>query len=256
MMNFRRGLAAILICATVLGALRCTRDPRPPQPNAAQRVIDEAIAAHGMDRLDNFSASFRFRERQYTIERSQDGRFVYTRNFVDTLGASVIDSLTNDGLLRYVDGELFQVTDEDRVAYANSVNSVRYFFMLPYGLNDPAVQSELLSPTTIAGQAYNRLKVTFAPEGGGTDFDDVYHYFFNQETEELDYLAYAFEVNDGGIRFREAINRRRVGGVLIQDYSNYGVDGEDRDLADIDRRFENGELPLLSVIENTEVVIE
>jgi hypothetical protein len=208
-----------------------------------------------MESLDRLTATFVFRDRRYGIE-TEGGRFRYTRDFTDTLGRSIHDELTNAGLSRTTEGKLTALSVKDSLAYAESVNSVRYFFMLPYGLYDPAVNADLLPSTTIGGTPYDRVRVSFDEAGGGVDFDDIYHYFFNRETGELDYLAYSFSANDGGIRFRKAINKRRVKGVLLQDYINYGVNGRDRDLVDIDRRYENGELPELSRILSEQVRID
>jgi hypothetical protein len=241
-------LSLLLVCCG--GA-----DEEAAGQSTAVAVIDRAVTAHGMEGLERLSASFRFRDIDYGIEMD-DGQFSYTRAFTDSLGRSVRDELTNRGLRRRLDGEVARLSPKDSSAYAESVNSVRYFFLLPYGLHDPAVMAELLEPATIRGQPYDRVRVTFAEEGGGTDHDDVYHYFFNRESGELDYLAYSFEANEGGIRFREATNKRRVAGVLVQDYINYGTNGADRDLSDIGRRFETGELPELSRITNAGVRID
>ena len=241
----------------LLCLLSCASDVVPADPgeqSGAGAVIDRAIVAHGMEELERSAMSFTFRDRTYGISLD-DGAYTYTRAFTDSTGAAVRDVLTNEGLLRYRNDSLLTLSAKDSAAYANSVNSVRYFFLLPYGLHDPAVHTRLLDTVAINGTGYDRIEVTFDAEGGGRDHDDVYHYFFNRDNGELDYLAYTFAVEDGGLRFREAVNKRRVGGVLVQDYVNYGVDGADRDIDVVARRFRAGELPELSVIENTEVSI-
>ena len=238
-----------------------TCDPAPPEtrtvePRTAQQIIERAIGAHGMEGWDTLAhIAFSFRDRLYTVDK-QGGTYTYTRAFTDSTGSAVRDILTNQGLQRYRDGQLAPLTPEDSTAFVGSVNSVRYFFMLPYGLQDPAVNAELRDTVTIAGRVYDRLKVTFDREGGGTDYDDEYNYLFNRENGELDYLAYNFAVEEGGLRFRQAINKRRIGGVLVQDYVNYGVDGDDRAIDPAVDRYLSGELPELSRIENREVRIE
>ncbi|WP_157975890.1 DUF6503 family protein [Lewinella sp. IMCC34191] len=232
----------------------CAPSPEKAEPSVTE-VLDHAIRAHGMEAIDSIQLAFTFRERDYTIEL-EGGKYLYTRSFTDSLGQPVRDELSNAGLVRYRHDSLQPLTAKDSAAYAGSVNSVRYFFLLPYGLRDPAVIAELLDTVDIRGRAYNQVRVTFEEAGGGEDFEDVYHYFFNDDTGELDYLAYTFEAEDGGIRFREAINKRRVNGILVQDYINYGLDGDDRDIASIARRFEAGELPELSRIENTAVRVQ
>ncbi|PPK86355.1 hypothetical protein CLV84_3281 [Neolewinella xylanilytica] len=223
--------------------------------NPEAKVLARAVRAHGMEGFDSVQIHFTFRERDYGIEQ-RNGRFTYTRTFADSLGNAVRDVLTNEGLVRYRNDSVQTLTSKDSAAYAASVNSVRYFFVLPYGLSDPAVQARLLDTATIAGRAYDRVRITFDEEGGGEDHEDVYHYFFNQVTGELDYLAYTFEADEGGIRFREAVNKRRVDGVLVQDYVNYGLDGDDRGIDRIAERFLAGELPELSRIQNAAVRIQ
>ncbi|CAH1000510.1 hypothetical protein LEM8419_01663 [Neolewinella maritima] len=249
-----------LVSLALLGLL-CTCGPAPADAEqevvTAEGLIDRAIQAHGMERWDSLvSARFVFRERTYSVDNRQ-GRFAYTRTFLDSSGLTVRDTLSNDGLIRDQAGIRIPLSTKDSAAYAGSVNSVRYFFMLPYGLQDPAVRATLLDTVTIDDGLYHRVEVRFDEEGGGDGFDDVYHYFFRDDTGELDYLAYTFSDDDGGLRFRKAINKRRVGGVLVQDYINYGVDGQDdRAIDDVDERYRRGELPELSQIINTEVRIE
>ena len=229
----------------------------PPAAPTAEDVIRRAIDVHGGTAYDSLSLSFDFRNRSYAIDR-RGGRYRYERSFSDTLADGTVeivtDRLDNDRLLRYRDGRPQELSAKDSSAYAESVNSVRYFFMLPFGLLDPAVNRELLDTVTIRRQPYVLVRVTFDETGGGTDFQDVYHYYFHLYDHTLDYLAYSFLVNDGGIRFREAVNRRRAGPLLIQDYVNYGLN-ETTDLTDVAGRFERGELRRLSTIENRNVVL-
>lgn len=89
--------------------------------------------------------------------------------------------------------------------YYNSVNSVHYFAYLPQGLNDKAVQKELLGEVVLKGEPYYKVRVTFAQEGGGNDYEDVFIYWFHKQKFTMDYLAYEFHVDGGGMRFREAV---------------------------------------------------
>ena len=254
-----RSLLAAVVLAPL--ALLCTCGPAPTaaqevETKTAEQLIERAISAHGMDGWDTLArVAFTFRDRLYTIDK-KDGAFTYTREFTDSTGSAIQDILTNEGLRRMRDGQADRLTTEDSTAYVGSVNSVRYFFMLPYGLRDPAVNAELLDSVTIEGRVYDRLKVTFDRTGGGVDFDDEYIYLFDRKSGQLDYLAYNFAAEEGGLRFRKAINKRRVAGVLIQDYVNYGTDGQDRDIDPVVDRYLAGELPELSRIQNTEVRID
>jgi hypothetical protein len=81
----------------------------------------------------------------------------------------------------------------------------------------------------------------------------VYIYWFHATRHTLDYLAYSFLVNNGGARFREAIQPRVVSGVLFLDYINYKPTSETYALATLDSLFEAGQLEVLSRIENLEI---
>lgn len=211
-------------------------------------TINRAIQHHYGDYYDNADVEFDFRDKHYTI-RKNGGDYTYTRSFGDTT-----DIVTNEGFSRTIGGAPVDLTEKKANTYANSVNSVRYFFMLPYGLNDPAVKKERVGKTMIKGQHYHILRVTFTEEGGGDDFDDVYYYYFHAREGHLDYLAYSFVVDGGGVRFREAINQRRVEGLLVQDYINYKPIDE-AEVSDLAGLLETGGLQELSRIENENVVV-
>ena len=114
-----------------------TSDPK------AQKIVDAAIDAHGSDLLDNTKVSFVFRDRKYIALRD-GGKFQYERIFTDSTGNNVRDVLSNEGFYRETNGDKTELPEERVKAFSNSVNSVIYFGLLPYFLNDQAVQKELL----------------------------------------------------------------------------------------------------------------
>ena len=261
------------LTATILACMACSgnkSDKKIEEPKSeVQRIVDEAIAFHGMEPLDDAELSFVFRNMFYTYEK-HNGMYQYTRSqVVDSTQTTVYDIMNNDGLVRLINpditelvtevgplvGDTAQITDERRAAYTRSVNSVIYFFLLPYGLNDPAVIKELMPETTIKGKPYYEVKITFQQEGGGEDFDDTFLYWFDKEDYSMDYFAYLYHTDGGGMRFREAINPRRVNGMLIQDYINLKPENEDIDIMTIDELYEAGELKVLSEIINEQVEI-
>lgn len=188
-----------------------------------QYIIDQAILAHGGKAYDPSSIAFTFRDRQYTATRN-GGQFTYTRSFADSTG-QIKDVLNNDGFTRYINDEAVSLSEEWKGRYSASVNSVIYFALLPYGLNDAAVHKTYIKEEMVKGQPYNVIKVTFQEEGGGEDFEDVFYYWIHQKNRTMDYLAYSYDERDGkGIRFREAINPRTVQGIRMQDYINYKPD--------------------------------
>ncbi|MEM7655372.1 MAG: DUF6503 family protein [Bacteroidota bacterium] len=221
----------------------------PPQEalSPAQQLVNEAIEAHGGATYEAFALEFQFRDKRYRGTRN-GGKFQYERLFEQGEDA-VRDVLTNDSFERYLNGTLVDVPDTMAAKYANSVNSVWYFALLPYGLNDGAVNKQLLGRSEIKGINYHKLQVDFEEEGGGKDFDDVFVYWIHPETKRVDYLAYEYHTDGGGIRFREAYHSRMVEGILLQDYVNYKAKPEKVELLDIETAFQAGELQELSRIE-------
>ncbi len=224
----------------------------PEQPDA-QQIIDQAIAAHGGEKYNKGVITFRLRDRQYRVLRD-GGAYVYSRTFQDSTGQRVHDVLRNSGFSRTINDAAAEVTDEKKQAYSNSINSVVYFALLPYALNDAAVRKQYLGEATVKGQPYHKIKVTFAQEGGGQDYQDEYVYWFHQQNHTMDYLAYSFKEDGGGTRFREAVNPRTVGGIRFQDYINYTTK-EQAPLERYDELFEAGKLEKISDINLEEIQV-
>lgn len=220
----------------------------------AQQIVDRSIEAHGGNLFESSKISFDFRERNYEIYKTAS-KFEYIRIFTDSTGL-VRDVLNNDGFVRTIDGE--EVTlPEDRVrAFTNSVNSVAYFTFLPYGLNDAAVYKSLLAETEIEGKKYHSLKVTFSENGGGEDFDDIFIYWINQQTNLVDYMAYSYHTDGGGVRFRKAIRKHEVEGLIIQDYENYKPENKNTPVEEMVKLFKEGKLELLSEITLENLMVE
>lgn len=226
-----------------------------PTPTA-QEVVDNAIEFSGTTKLKNASASFTFRGIPYSYS-NLNGVFEYKRLQLDSIGNEVEDVLNNEGLIRYINKEVSPITEERRAAYTSSVNSVIYFAFLPGSLNDAAVYKTYVGEVEIKNKIYHKIKVTFNPDGGGEDYEDVFYYWFDREDYSMDYLAYSYNEEDGkGLRFREAYNSRTINGVIIQDYVNYKPTIENQDLALIDEAFKNEQLVKLSVIELEEVSLK
>ncbi|WP_109832977.1 DUF6503 family protein [Reichenbachiella versicolor] len=235
----------LLLLITVLAAC---------EYNDPQQIVDDAIYAHGLNDLSNQSCEFEFRGKQYSRSMQNNGT-VYTRSFSDSTGV-VSDSLINhDQFVRYIDDSLVNVSSLWAKRYSSSINSVLYFFQLPYGLNDQAVIKEFVEQNILNGIGYNKVKITFKQDGGGEDYEDEFLYWFNAKTNELDFMAYAYATNGGGIRFREAINKRRIDGHLFQDYINYKPASKEITLTELDDLFEQGELIEVSRIINENIKI-
>jgi len=252
----------------------------------ANTIINRAIEVAGGEKYIDAEIVFDFRDKQYTAIRKNE-IYQYEREFKDATQV-IRDVLNNEGFKRFVNTEEIVVADSMSVKYAASVNSVHYFALLPYGLNDAAVIKENLGSVSIKGKNYHKIKVTFQQEGGGEDFEDVflywvnikgknYHkikvtfqqegggedfedvflYWVNTETYTVDYLAYSYQEDSGvGIRFREAYNVRTINGLRFVDYNNFKPKEESLNLLDTDKAFEAGNLKLLSKIELKNITVK
>ncbi len=245
-LNIRELPILSLILASFFPA--CQKDS-----DKAQRIIDQALRTHGVDKLEKDSVRFTFRDHRYLHYRD-NGRFHYERWPLDT-GKDYRDVLANDGFTRYRNGEAVDLKKVDSSAYANALNSVIYFAFLPYRLNDPAVIKEYEGMDSIEGKAYERVRVTFQKEGGGADHKDIFMYWFRKKDARMDFLAYRYFREGGGIRFREAFDRRRINGLLIQNYHNHKAP-EGTALKELDELWSKGELEKVSEIRTEKVVWE
>nr|WP_042245677.1 DUF6503 family protein [Jejuia pallidilutea] len=219
----------------------------------AQDIIDKAITVHCNGNCEKSTVTFKFRDKIYKSIKA-DGLYQCERKFSDSIN-KIKDVLSNTGFKRYINDSLVKLPDTLATTYANSVNSVHYFAQLPYGLNAPAAKKELLGETTIKGKMYYEIGVTFREEGGGSDYEDTFVYWINKADFSLDYLAYSFAENGGGIRFREAYNKRIINNITFLDYNNYKPETKDVDLKDLDTLFEAGKLQFVSKIETEDVKV-
>jgi len=219
-----------------------------------QEIIDRAILEVGGNRIKKSKIEFDFRDMTYCAVRN-DNEFKLERMSRKDSEVTT-DILTNSYFIRIKNEKDIELADSIKLKYSNSVNSVHYFSVLPYGLNDGAAKKRLLGETTIKGIPYYKIEVTFEEEGGGTDFDDIFVYWVNQIDFQVDYLAYEFHVDGGGARFREAKNMRRINGVLFADYNNYKPMENGISVYDLDSLFENSRLDLLSSIELKNIKVE
>jgi hypothetical protein len=225
-----------------------------PKELPTQEIINKTIDAYGGEKVFNSLIEFDFRDKHYTA-KYHNYRFSLKRVFSDSTG-HIIDELNNDGFTRLRNDSLITLDEEWTGKYSRSVNSVIYFFRVPFILNDEAVQPELIGTAELKGKSYYKIRVSFTEEGGGEDFDDTFVYWIDKETYFIDYLAYSYSTDGGGKRFREAINPREVNGFRAVDYINY----EPKDLAiaieDYDTYFHKGGMKELSRIINENVSIE
>lgn len=224
------------------------------QRSEAQKIVDLAIEAHGGKAYAESEIEFDFRNIHYQIFKTNEA-FEYSREFQDSLG-QIKDVLNNSGFVRTINGTQIDTLTEERIgAFSRSVNSVAYFAFLPYGLNDPATIKSYLGKTMLNGEAYHLIKVTFEQEGGGEDFDDIFLYWIGVEDYFVDFMAYSYHTDGGGVRMREVTEIQEVGGIRFQNYLNFKPKDKDTPVDQMQALYESGELELLSEInlENIEV---
>ncbi|MEX2594119.1 MAG: DUF6503 family protein [Anditalea sp.] len=215
----------LLLVTLLAGLVSCQPSIDKQEEKAAskaQEIITSAIETHGGKLYGNVLLSFDFRDRHYTAFR-KNGQYVYTLEFTDPTG-QVKDVLDNEGFYREINGSKVELPEEKENAYANSVNSVIYFALLPHGLNDAAVNKEYLGETTIHDQPYHKIKITFDQEGG--------------------------------LRFREAHNVRNINGIMFSDYINYESASDTTTLDKLDMAFKNSGLKNLSSIDLKNITVK
>lgn len=220
----------------------------------AKSIVDKAIEASQTNKLSQAKLTFNFRGRTYTADR-KNGNFTLAR-ITKSDTATITDVLSNTGFQRLLNNKPIQIPDSMAVKYSESVNSVHYFSVLPFGLNDAAVNKKRLEDVTLKGKEYFKIEVTFDQEGGGVDFEDVFVYWINKESFHIDYLAYLFHVNGGGVRFREVSKEHIIQGIRLVDYHNYKPNHSSVNLRMMGKAFENGELTKVSEINLENIKIE
>ncbi|GAB3218426.1 hypothetical protein J0A67_02715 [Algoriphagus aestuariicola] len=217
------------------------------QRSKAQKIVDESIAAHGGAAFENSLIEFDFREIHYTIFKTPTA-FEYIREFSDSTG-SVKDVLNNSGFTRMVNGVKIDTLTQERIgAFSRSVNSVAYFAFLPYGLNDEAAVKSYLGETKINGKKYEMVKVTFVPEGGGEHFEDEFLYWFGKEDHLMDFMAYSYHTDGGGVRMREVSSVAEFGGIRFQNYLNLKPQDKETPVEKMQELYLAGKLEKLSEI--------
>lgn len=219
---------------------------------SAIAYIEASVEAHGMTEFNKKSIDFQFRNYRYTQRQDNQG-LIYTRRKNTT--PEVLDLLhSKNSFQRTLSNEKVVLADSIALVYSESVNSVLYFFRLPFSLKDRGSIKILMNTKQIKGKSYQKIGVHFTSENGGIDYQDTFRYWFDEQTKTLDYLAYEYTTDAGGIRFRVAINRRKIAGVVFQDYENYKAP-INTPLDDLPKIYEKGELELLSPIANDSLTL-
>ncbi len=238
-MNYYKifGLGLVLISLSWMG---CSNTPE------AKDIIAESIAAHGGKNYEDIDVRFIFRKDTLSITL-KGGTYLYTRTYADSTGNHFADTLSNTGFIHTKNGGLLILNADSTASLTEKLNSIVYFVLLPYRLQDASVQPRFAGTTNILGAEHKKIEVRFIKQHGGKDYTDTYCYWINNKTHLVDYLSYS----NGGTRFRKAVNRKTVQGILFQDYENYVFADSTLPPIQADTLFAKGKASLLSNISNT-----
>lgn len=215
-----------------------------------ENIIALSITAHGGDRYDEASFRFLFRDKVYQFINFGK-QYEYSRQQI-LKGDTILDVLSEQNFQRIINGKPVTTKETESIIYSESINSVIYFATLPHKLVDKSVIKNYKGQNTIKNVLYDVVKISFNEEGGGKDYDDIFYYWLNAETHQIDYLGYQYARNGGGIRFRSAYNKRKIGGIVFQDYINYSAP-LGTPLNKLPQLFEQGELDELSRIDTEKI---
>ncbi len=235
----------------ILVFLFCIPGCRPANPPQAKEILFKARKVHGSEILNRATVRFVFRGKSFEVRRF-DGFFLYKRRYTDSVGM-VEEALSNTGITQFINGKPQVLDEKAKAKIETDLNSVVYFALLPFNLDDEAVRSQYLGQAEIQGEPYYKVGIRFTPSNGGKDWQDRYIYWFHQSRGTMDYLAYYYHTNETGSRFRKAVRVRERSGVRFADYENY-ADPESADrkirenLVSFPTRFEQGRLRLLSEV--------
>lgn len=225
-----------LLPLVLLIVVGCSDTPDAPATTNAERanaLIAQTQNAHASDSLDGARLSFSFRGTEYSAQFGGGGQ-LYARYGQDALGPFA-DTLDTRGFRRTRGAHTDSLPPAAALTAEESLNSVLYFALLPRPLTDDAVQPRHLGETRIGDESYQVLDVTFGREGGGRDWQDRFVYWIHDERHTIDFFAYAFHVNGGGIRFRQAFGAREIEGVRMQNYLNFAPTDETLSPNDLER---------------------
>ncbi|WP_127846343.1 DUF6503 family protein [Psychroflexus aestuariivivens] len=231
--------------------LSCS-DSEEIENKLSEIIVEKAIEYSGKQKLNSHELEFDFRDYHYKSVPNCNG-FTLSRIQHES---KVKDVLKNGKLTRYRNDSIVELADSTAFKYKESLNSVHYFMQLPLRLQDQAVNKKYIGKDTIENKIYYKIQITFDEKDGGEDFQDVFQYWFENETFSMDYLAYSFMTNGGGLRFRKAINPREIDGVKFQDYENYKPKSDTAKLSELSKHYKNDELELLSKIENENIQLK
>lgn len=216
-----------------------------PDPN---KIVNDAVLNSGWNNFKNNDIEFDFRGTHYKILH-QNSRFIYEKIYVDTTQGIIREGMTNDSTYKELNGLSILLDEPHEKKIRNSINQIVYFNLLPYKLNDAAVNKSFVGEANLSGKEYFKIKVTFNESGGGKDYKDWFIYWFEKETKSMDYFAYYYHVNGASSRFRTLKKKHVVNGFTFYDWENFTSDEIGENIEDYDKLYSDGKLKKVSDIE-------
>lgn len=198
----------------------------------------EALVARMVDTVGSMSDLHGLRDVEYTyVYRTPDGKtdLSVERHLFDghlswgrypiheafaMPGApgEVVMGTGRDGPWLVVNGQ--RITDTKKVGTAAFLRPTNfYWFAMFQKLQDPGVQLALMSPQTVDGVRYARVKMTFAPQGDKRT--DDYILYFNPDTGLVD--QFLFTVRQAGITdpLLMKVNYEKIDGIMLPTRRKY-----------------------------------
>ena len=126
--------------------------------------------------------------------------------------------------------------------------STKYFEHLAHTHKKFSGLLHLLGEVEIKGKEFYKIKITFSKENGGVDYNDIFIYWIKKDNFKLGYLAYKYNTNEGGMRFREVRKEYFTNGIFFADYDNYEPKNPNVRLNQLDKIFEKKGLKKISEI--------
>lgn len=226
----RLGLALLLAVAGSQTASAL----EPPKARRLE-IVDRAIEFHGGEVYTRSATSLRLCSASgcFDVEAKVEGGTFDHVVSGSSRGVARKVRIDNDTVEVWENGEPIAVELERRQAYRDWVMARVYFCFLPFRLNDDSVYKRDLGLEEWNGRRLHKVEVTFEPDSS-TDAGDQYLYWFDPDTGRLEQFAYSFTGNPGGLRFRRAFNYRRISGILFFDQENWGAEGGELAVGDLD----------------------
>lgn len=207
------------------------KEYNPIDIDSAEWVITGSIQYHGGN-FENKVVEFDFRDKHYKASFVTNENYMTRTAFMGD--STIVDSTSGENALRRINAAAVQLSEKKSKGISNSINSVFYFALLPSKLFDTAVITDYRGIVRTNTGNFHQVAVQFKQEGGGEDFQDKFFYWFNAETFQLSYLAYSYETNGGGIRFRSVEKHQKLNsGFVFQDYVNYKTVSLENNLQDL-----------------------